>query len=192
MNATIQMPPHAAAAAPRPLRWTCAEFHDLGDRGVFEGRRAMLIDGVILEQGPMNAPHGKTLGRVERALQKVFGAEWWQRHQLPLVLGQDIDPMPDIAIVPAGALDYEGHPDTARQVVEVSDSSLAFDTTEKRLIYARAGIPEYWVVDINGRRLLVYRDPQSGDYASRREYGPADALTPLAAGAEIRVGDLLV
>ncbi len=51
-----------ASAGPRPLRWTCAEFHRFGDMGVFEGRRAMLINGVILEEGPMNPPHAITLG----------------------------------------------------------------------------------------------------------------------------------
>src|SRR6187397_2477197 len=58
----------AAPAGPRPLRWTCTEFHRFGDLGVFEGRRTMLINGVILEEGPMNPPHAKTLGLVEEAV----------------------------------------------------------------------------------------------------------------------------
>ena len=64
--ATIAFPSsRPATAGPRPLRWTCAEFHRFGDMGVFEGRRAMLIDGVILEEGPMNPPHAITLELVE-------------------------------------------------------------------------------------------------------------------------------
>lgn len=78
-------------------------------------------------------------------------------------------------------------------VVEVADSSLDFDTSEKRLLYARASLREYWVVDINGRRLLVYRGPQAGDYASQQALGPADTLAPLAAPAvTVRVADLLM
>jgi hypothetical protein len=127
--------------------------------GVFEGRRAMLIDGVILEQGPMSPPHAITLGLVEEAVRTAFGAGWWLRQQLPLVLGQDTDPQPDLAVVPGRPRDYAGHPTTADLVVEVADSSLSFDTNDKRLLYARAGIRDYWVVDVNGRRLLVYRDP---------------------------------
>src|ERR1700689_3480884 len=105
--------PQAAPAGPQPVRWTCAEFHRFGDMGVFEGRRAMLINGVILEQGPMNPPHAITLGLVEQTLQTAFGAGWLFRHQSPLILGQDIDPEPDLAIVPGSPRDYAGHPTTA-------------------------------------------------------------------------------
>ena len=191
---TMSLPsPSAAPAVPRPMRWTCAEFHRFGDLGLFEGRRAMLIDGALLEEGPMNPPHAITLGLVEAAVRPAFGAGWWLRHQSPLILGQDTDPQPDLAVVSGGPRQYTGHPTTAGLVVEVADSSLDFDTNDKRLIYARAGIPEYWVVDINGRRLLVYRDPQAGDYATRLALGPADAVSPLAApAAMVRVADLLL
>lgn len=183
----------AAPAVPRPVRWTCAEFHRFGDMGVFEGRRAMLLDGVILEEGPMNPPHAKTLGLVEQAVRTAFRAGWWLRHLSPLILGHDLDPEPDLAVVPGRPRDYTGHPTTADLVVEVSDSSLDFDTNDKRLLYARCGIREYWVVDINGRQLLVYRDPRAGDYATKLVLGPADAVSPLAAPtAVVQVIDLLV
>jgi Uma2 family endonuclease len=161
--------------------------------GVFEGRGAMLIDGVILEQGPMNPPHALTVEVVQDTLRAVFGPGWRIRSQLPLVLGQDLDPQPDFAVIAGSARSSSGHPTTAELVVEVADSSFDFDTNEKRLIYARAGIREYWVVDVNGRRLLVYRDPQAGDYASQQAFGPADVVAPLAApAATVRVADLLV
>lgn len=183
----------AAPTSPRPLRWTCAEFHRFGDLGVFEGRRAMLIDGVILEEGPMNPPHAITLELVEAAIRTAFGVGWRIRSQSPLVLGQDLDPEPDLAVIVGTPRGSSGHPTTADLVIEVADSSLNFDTNEKRLLYARAGIREYWVVDINGQRLLVYRDPQAGDYASQQALGPADAIAPLAAPtAAVRIADLLV
>ncbi len=179
-------------AGPRPLRWTCAEFHRFGDMGLFEGRRAMLIDGVILQEGPMNPPHAVTLGLVEEAIRTAFGAGWWMRHQSPLILGLDTDPEPDLAVVPGRPRDYSGHPTTADLVVEVADTSLDFDTNEKRLLYARAGIRDYWVVDINGRRLLVYRNPQAGDYASPQALGPVDVVSPLASSSSVLVADLLM
>lgn len=161
--------------------------------GMFEGRRAMLINGVIFEEGPMSPPHAITLGLVEEAVRTAFGVGWWLRHQSPLVLGLDLDPEPDLAVVPGRPRDYAGHPSMADLVVEVADSSLDFDTNEKRLLYARAGIREYWVVDINGRRLLVYRDPGAGDYASQQTLGPTDTVSPLAVPTgTVRVGDLLV
>jgi Uma2 family endonuclease len=152
----------------------------------------MLIDGVILEEGPMNPPHAITLELVEETMRAAFGAGWWLRHQSPLVLGQDLDPEPDLAVVPGRPRDYAGHPTIADLVVEVADSSLDFDTNEKRLLYATAGIREYWVVDINGRRLLVYRDPRSGDYSTQQALVPTDTVTPLATPAAVRVADLLV
>lgn len=193
MTTTLVPSPRSAPAGPRPLRWTCAMFHRFGDMGVFEGRRPMLIDGVILEQGPMNPPHAITLELVEDVIRTVFGSGWRVRPQLPLVLGHDTDPEPDLAVVAGRPRDAVGHPTTADLVIEVADSSLTFDTTDKRLLYASAGIREYWVVDVNGRRLLVYRDPLAGDYATQQVFGPVDSLSPLAApAATVRVADLLM
>ncbi len=192
MTTTSLPSSRAAPAGPRPVRWTCAEFHRFGDMGVFEGRRAMLIDGVILEEGPMNPPHAITLELVEEAIRAAFGTGWRIRSQSPLVLGQDLDPEPDLAVIAGTPRGSSGHPTTADLVVEVADSSLHFDTNEKRLLYAVAGLREYWVVDVNGRRLLVYRGPQAGDYATQQALGPADAVSPLAAPtAVVRVADLL-
>ena len=152
----------------------------------------MLIDGVIVEEGPMNPPHAVTLGLVEEAIRAAFGPGWWLRHQSPLVLGLDTDPEPDLAVVPGRPRDYTGHPTTASLVVEVADSSLDFDTEDKRRLYTRSGISEYWVVDINGRRLLVYRDPRAGDYASRQSLDVTAVVAPLAVPtAGVRVADLL-
>jgi Uma2 family endonuclease len=152
----------------------------------------MLIDGVILEEGAMSPPHAMTLGLVADVIRIAFGSGWRSRNQSPLVLSQDFDPKPDLAVIAGSARGSSGHPTTADLVVEVADSSLDFDTNQKRLLYAKAGIREYWVVDVNGQKLLVYRAPQGGDYADQQTFGPADAVSPLAApAAVVRVADLL-
>lgn len=190
---TLSLPSMPAAqVGPRPVHWTCPEFHRLGDYGAFEGRRAMLIDGVILEEGPMNPPHAITLGLVQDAMRTAFGKGSRFRVRSPLVVGADVDPEPDLAVIAGAPRDSSRHPTTADLVIEVADSSLDFDTNDKRLLYARAGIREYWVVDINGRRLLAYRDPQNGDYPAPLSVGPGDTITPLAGAAAVRVADLLV
>ena len=192
MTTTSHTGSGAAFSVPRPVHWTCAEFHRLGDLGAFEGKRAMLINGVLLEEGPMNPPHAITLELVEEAIRTAFGSGWRFRSQLPLVLGQDLDPEPDFAVIAGAPRGSSGHPTTADLVIEVADSSLAFDTNEKRLLYAKAGIREYWVVDVNGRRLHVYRDPRAGDYSTQQTFGPAETVSPLAApSATVRVADLL-
>lgn len=192
MTTALLPTPRTATRSPWPVRWTCAEFNRLGDMGAFEGKRALLINGVILEEGPMNPPHAITLMLVEEAIRTAFGAGWCLRQQLPLMLGQDTDPEPDLAVVPGRPRDYTAHPTTADLVIEVADSSLNFDTNDKRLLYAKAGIREYWVVDVNGRRLRVYRDPSACDYTAQQTFGPAEAVSPLAApSATVRVADLL-
>jgi Uma2 family endonuclease len=186
-----------SSGPPRNLRWTVDQFHYLGDLGMFEGRRAMLIDGVIIEEGPMNPPHAIAGEKAEEAIRAVFGAGWRVRVQKPLVLGQTTDPEPDVAVVRGTPQGANTHPTTAELVVEISDTSLHFDTTTKAEWYATAGIPDYWVLDVAGRQLVVFRDPSpipdgGAAYRTRLTLGPADSIAPLAApNSPVRVGDLL-
>jgi len=181
-----------SAPAPAPRRWTCVDFHRAGEMGLFEGLRAMLIDGVILEQGPMNPPHAIAIELLEIALRPVFVIGWRVRVQLPLVVDLFTDLLPDLAIMAGSPRDLAAHPSTAALVVEVADASLHFDTTDKLELYARAGVAEYWVPDLNGRQLLVFREPHGTAYRSRQALGPADSVSPLAApAATVRVADLL-
>src|SRR3954451_15126883 len=162
MEGKPMMPAHIAApvpaTSPRNLLWTVDQFHYLGDLGMFEGRRAMLIDGVIVEEGTMNPPHRIALELASEALRTAFGPGWRICVQMPLVLGQSTDPEPDIAVVAGTPRGTTTHPTTAALVVEVADSSLRFDTTAKLALYAAAPIAEYWVLDVNARQLLVFRD----------------------------------
>ena len=140
----------------------------------------------------MNPPHAIAVGLVQTVLLTIFAAGWWLRIQLPMVLGLRTDPMPDLAVVPGSPRDYTAHPSSAALVVEVSDTTLQFDTNDKRLLYAEARIPEYWVLDLNAGELLVFRDPNGTDYNTRQVLGPADAVSPLAARtATVQVADLL-
>jgi Uma2 family endonuclease len=197
------MPAHIAtpvpATPPRNLLWTVDQFHYLGDLGMFEGRRAMLIDGVIIEEGAMNAPHRIALELSSEALRTAFGPGWRVCVQMPLVLGQSTDPEPDIAVVAGSPRGTTTHPTTAALLVEVADYSLRFDTTIKLATYAAASIGDYWVLDVNARQLLVFRDPiidqtsaQKHTYATQLALGPADTIAPLAApGRTLSVADLL-
>jgi Uma2 family endonuclease len=197
------MPPHIAtrvpSGPPRNMLWTVDQFHYLGDLGMFEGRRAWLVDGVIVEEGPMNPPHAIAATKTEDAIRDAFGKAHHVRVAKPLVLGQATDPEPDVAVVTGKPGDYTAHPTTAALVVEVSDSSLRYDTTTKVGVYAAGGVAEYWVVDVNGRQLLVFRDPQPDPvqpqtytFATQLTFGPNDTVSPLAAPTStIRVADLL-
>ncbi len=200
MSALTAPPPAAVPSVrPQPRRWTCAEFHQMGDLGLFEGRRAMLIDGVILEEGPMNPPHRIALELTTEAVRSAFGPGWRFPVQMPLLLGKWIDPEPDVAVVAGTARGTTSHPTTAALVVEVSDTSLKFDIGEKMNLYAAGNIAEYWVLDVTARVLHVFRDPapdatapHGHAYTTHRTLAETDAISPLAVpAAGLAVKDLL-
>ena len=104
----------------------------------------------------------------------------------------NIDPEPDVAVVPGRPADYTTHPNTALLIAEVSDTSLKYDINEKAELYSTAGIAEYWVLDLNGRQLLVFREPTSNGYATKLTVPEIGNVTPLAMPtASIKVADLL-
>jgi Uma2 family endonuclease len=187
------------AGPPRNMTWTVEQFHYLGDLGMFEGRRAMLIEGVIVEEGTMNPPHSIALELAEEAIRRSFGAGWRFRIQMPLVLGQSTDPEPDIAVMPGSARGETAHPTAASLVVEVSDTSLRYDLSVKMGLYASAGIADYWVLDVNCRELHVHRDPRPDpaspfghSYSNVVRLAANASIAPLAASAaSIAVSDML-
>ncbi|MDY3559823.1 Uma2 family endonuclease [Gemmata sp. JC673] len=188
-------------AAPRrtpPHRWTVPEFHRLCSLGMFAGRRPVLLNGVILEQGPMDSPHGNGVERTDTVVRAAFGAGWRFRVQLPLVLSLHTDPMPDIAVVAGALAGNPGHPTTAALVIEVADTTFDTDTTEKAELYATAGIADYWVLDVDNRELHVFRAPRPSAslgvtaYYTHSVLKPGDTVSPLAVpGVAVRVADLL-
>jgi Uma2 family endonuclease len=203
MTITLSKPIPRFASIPRTRpgqkKWTVPQFHFLGDLGMFEGARAMLIDGVIIEEGPMNPPHRYGVEFTVEALQKAFAGTHRVCSQLPLVLGLTTDPEPDVAVIRGSARGQTGHPTTADLIVEISDTSLDYDTTEKMNLYAAAGIKDYWVVDVNARVLLVYRDPvadpsapHGATYSTKKTLPENDEVIPLAnSGTTVKVIDLL-
>src|SRR3954454_21795764 len=104
---------------PRNLLWNVDQFHALGDLGCFEGRRAWLINGVIIEEGPMNPPHAIAATKTEDLIRDLFRVGHHVRVAKPLVVGQATDPEPDVAVVTGKAGDYTSHPTSAVLVIEV-------------------------------------------------------------------------
>ncbi|MBN9521027.1 Uma2 family endonuclease [bacterium] len=174
------------------VRYTLEQFHDLGDRGLFESRGAVLLDGIIIEEGRMTPAHATGILLAGDALRPIFGRDWWVSMQLPLVVGEASDPVPDVAVVRRGDRTATRHPTTAVLVIEVADDTLGFALGEKQAAYARGDIADYWVLDVNGRQLHIFRGPAGDVYATHLTLGEADTVSPLAAPAAIvRVADLL-
>lgn len=147
---------------PHRRRWTREEFERAGRSGVFgPEERLELIDGeIVAKMTPQGSEHAVAIQAVEEALRGAFGAGCSVRVQLPIVLTEASEPEPDLAVVEGNFRDYrQAHPTTALLVVEVSDSTLRYDRTVKASLYARAGIPEYWILNLIDRVLEVHRDP---------------------------------
>jgi Uma2 family endonuclease len=185
--------------ARKTYRWTVDEYHQLVDRGMFDDKHVELIDGEILERPMPNSPHVKGMCLAQEALRSAFGSGFWIRPQSPLTLGTSSEPEPDVSVVKGKIRDYSGHPTTALLVVEVSDSSLAYDRKEKASLYAQAGIVDYWIVNVVNGQLEVCRDPVPDPsqefgfgYSSRTVLRRGDVVTPLAVpNKSIAVIDLL-
>ncbi len=179
-------------------RWTRREYDRMAEAGIFgPDDRVQLIEGEIVTMTPQNSPHAAAIGKTQRVLERFFGSNVWVRVQMPLIIDPDSEPEPDLAVVEGAPDDYRTeHPRTANLVVEVSESTLTLDREHKRPLYARAGIPEYWIVNLAERCLEVYRDPvsptgQPASYRSSQKLGPLDRIAPLAAGTAVAVADLL-
>lgn len=185
----------------RTRRWTRAEYDRLIENGVFPpDGRLELIDGELIVKEPQGAPHHSVIELVAATLRAAFGPGWFVRVQGPVALDAVSQPELDVSVARGGPRDYlVAHPAWPVLVVEVSEATRAFDRGCKASLYARAGIADYWMVDLVARRLEVRRDPVSsssaqggGKYRSVRLLGPGDSVPPLAApAARIRVSDLL-
>ena len=182
-------------------RWTRAEYDRMVEGGIFApGERVELIDGEVLAMTPQGSAHATAVRLIEDALRAAFGSGFDVRGQFPLSLDAQSEPEPDVAVVPGSPRDYRGaHPSSAVLVVEVSDTTLAFDRDQKASLYARGGVAEYWILNLVDRALEAYRDPAPAPemtygwgYRATQSLKSGDSVSPLASsGARIVVDDLL-
>jgi len=181
------------------LKITREMYYRLAELGFFEGKRVELIEGEVIEMSPVSPRHFASGDRIQKLFNTLFGEDYWVRFQGPLALG-DSEPQPDIAVVEGTPEMYqEKHPDKAVLVVEISDATLQYDRSYKLSLYARAGIPEYWIVNLKEQLLEIYRDPIPLEgtpfgygYRIREIRRPDETISPLIKpDATIAVSELL-
>lgn len=184
--------------AVRLKRWSREEYHRLAAAGFFgDDDRFELIDGEIVEMVPIGPKHAGVTTLVGDALRSAVGPSYHIRDQNPLALTPYSEPQPDVAVVAGGPRDYlDGHPASAVLVVEVADTTGSYDRERKGPLYAAAGIPEYWIVDLPTRTVEVYRAPERRPdgwaYGTRLVAHPGETLTPASLPhASVRIDDLL-
>ncbi len=172
----------------RAWRWSKSEYYRLGELGFFRGQRVELIEGRLMVRSPQGPLHGGTINHVGDVLRALFGPGYRVREQLPLDLGQTTEPEPDFAIVAGTVQQFlAAHPTNAALVVEVSDTTLSYDRNRKGSLYARAGILDYWIINVVARQVEVYRgpvpdpnEPYGHRYSSRTDLVPPATVSPLA------------
>lgn len=171
---------HERAALPYH-RWSVAEYHQMAQTGLLdEIDHVELIEGELVDMAPIGSKHAFRVDSIARALQLAAGKTFLVRVQNPIRLGELSEPQPDIAVVKDKNY-AEAHPgpEDVLLIVEVSDATLAYDRDVKLSLYARHGIPEAWLLDVNAGELTVYREPAEGQYRLIRKPTRADAVSPV-------------
>jgi Uma2 family endonuclease len=185
---------------PQVHLWTRYEYNQMAQLGLFTGKRVELIEGQVIEMSPMGSLHATAIALAARTVEPAFGDRYFSRWQMPFAISDISEPEPDVAIVLGAIRDYvDAHPTTAALIIEVADTSLTYDRETKGSLYAKAGIEDYWIVNLVARQVEVYRQPIVDEealygyrYADKVIYGERDTITPLAQpGATIAVSDIL-
>jgi Uma2 family endonuclease len=194
---TERLSPPAVQNPPRK-RWNRAECERLEALGIFEQQHVELIEGELIVKMSKNPPHVDAAALLLGWLIQVFGARF-VNHEAPMDVAPEdnptSEPVPDMIVLNRKFTGFglaRPQPKDLDLVVEIADTSLAFDLTVKAALYARAGIVEYWVLDVPGRRLIVHRDPHEGHYGSVTAYNKQEGIAPLgAAGSTFQVRSVL-
>jgi Uma2 family endonuclease len=181
-----ERPPLPAVQSPPRRRWNRAECERLEAAGI-DLQHVELIEGELIVKMSKNPPHVDVAALLLGWLIQVFGARF-VNHEAPIDVAPEdnptSEPVPDMIVLKpkfTGFGSARAQPRDLELVIEIADASLVFDLTVKAALYARAGIAEYWVLDVPGRRLIVHRDPQNGQYGSVTAYNEQEGVAPLAA-----------
>ena len=177
-------------------RFTVDEYHRMAEAGVFhEDDRLELIDGLVVEMSPIGPRHSACVDRLTRRLSQQVGDRAIVRVQSPIVLGPDAAPQPDLALLRPPIERYaHAHPQgpDILVVIEVADTSALYDRSVRLPLYARAGIPEAWLVDLAGNAVSVCRRAGSNGYGETVTVTRGETLRPLLLpGVAVAVDEIL-
>lgn len=185
MDAFLSVAPVSidAPCTVRPLRR--AEYDRLIELGAFEDERIELLDGMLLPMSPQGGPHSYAIELLDEWLQDALRGRARIRVQMPFAASDISEPEPDLAVVPRDRRDRE-HPSHAYLVIEVADSERRRNRDRKVRIYARAGVPELWMIDVAAEIVTTYRKPSGDDFLEVEEHG-REATLSIAAFPDVVV-----
>jgi Uma2 family endonuclease len=176
--------PPLEVVPPTKRLFTVHEYHKMGEAGILtEDDRVELIEGEIVVMPPIGEGHFGNVNRFTSLFVRKFSDQAVVHIQNPVRLGLRNEPEPDVVLLRFREDFYAGkfpEPEDVLLLVEVADSSLAYDRKTKVPLYARAGIQEYWIVDLIHREIVVHRDPSRSRYRSVQQIKPGDTIAPVA------------
>ena len=177
-------------------RFTVADYHRMAEAGILhEDDRVELIEGEIVQMSPIGSKHAGNVDRLAHFFLPRLQGRAIVRVQNPIQMGDYSEPEPDLVLLrPRDDFYTSAHPTPADVllVIEVAETSAAYDRQDKAALYARGGIPEYWVADLGQASLIVYCDPTPDGYTTVRVLRRGEAIRPLAfPDLEVAVTDLL-
>ena len=161
----------------RPLRRV--EYERMVELGLFEDERIELLAGVLVEMSPQGVPHAHAVRYLTELFILALRGRATVGPQLPFALDDESEPEPDLVVSPRADYRRE-HPSRALLLVEVAESSVRKDRRIKGRLYARAEVPEYWLVNLVDEIVEVHRDPEAGRYRTITQVGRGESLAPLA------------
>jgi len=165
-------------------RLSVQDYHRMAESGILQpDERIELLEGQIIQMAAKGTAHSAAVSRIESVLRARLAGEVLLRFQDPVRLNDYSEPEPDVAVVRPDPLYYEDHhpnPSEVYLLIEVSDTTLKFDRETKAPAYARSGITEYWVLDVNDRKLHVYQVPSAEGYQSETILSEGLTVAPLA------------
>lgn len=186
---------------PQPYSWTREQFHQLGEARLFEGQRVILMEGEILVMPPIGDLHAGIVTVASAVLRDVFGEGFFVREEKPFDVGTATDPQPDIAVVAGTMREFLYHGViNAALIVEVSDSTIAYDRSRKASLYAKAGVADYWIINLDHKppQVEVFRQPQPDDsqqygfgYSEKTRHQSGEIIQPLSSPNPVAVSALL-
>lgn len=186
MSVTLTQPPSSKVEdAPREYLWTADDFERACESGAFgHDRRLELIHGRVIEQMPQSSLHANVVEYLANCLRAILAPEFRVRDEKPIRIAFDGDPVPDITVIRGRVTDmHQPHPqpEDVALLIEVAVSSAEYDLGEKALLYAQAGVTDYWVVLPEREQVVVHRDPSPDGYGAVMTLGEEDTISPLAA-----------
>ena len=176
-------------------RCSCECYHALIASGCLQERdRVELLDGFLFTQPRISTAHCGAVSRLGHLFQARLGDAWLVRIQNPITIHEYSEPEPDVVVAKYREDFYSGrhpYPEDVLLVIEVADTSLAFDREAKVPLYASCGIQETWLVDLNAHEITAYRKPDGARYSEHAVFSNGDILpVPGVEGASIAVADL--